>query len=359
MIVTAHRRAMWRIALQLQRQYESGHTAPTIPRMDWDGCWRQVQYRQRQWEWARHHGLIHAESICRHQVALQVQQLLHGLKTWQDQFQTPSADLPLVRSLYDELGSLFDEFPHVEWDLQKKSLSVHTDRVELNDIDLGPFEIRLSIRDIGSSTRYRVIALEPNPCADDSNTPHPHVHHDGLCEGDGNLAIQRALTEGRLLDFFVLVRQVLRTYNASSAYRSLEDWFAMPCADCGDSVTNDERCECERCGSRLCGACVSSCSDCGQTTCAGCVSPCVSCSSSRCDNCLYSCEKCGKNFCEGCLEDGLCPACHDPSTENSDDEPVSFPPDPSRSAAFAPPEVAAPTEAAVQPHGLGETPVLA
>lgn len=353
------RRALWRLALQLQRQYESRHTAPMPPRTDWEAGWRQVQHRQRQWEWARHHGLAQAEAVCRHQLALQVQQLLHGLKNWQDQFQTPSTEVPLVCSLYDELLSLFGEFPYVEWDLRKKSLSVHTDRVELNDIDLGPFEIRLSIREIGSSSRYRVLALEPNPCADDSDTPHPHVHHDGLCEGDGNLAIQRALAEGRLLDFFVLVRQVLRTYNASSAYHSLEDWFATPCADCGHSVRDDERYECERCGSGLCGTCVSSCGNCGQTTCADCTSPCAACSCRRCDSCLCPCETCSQTHCQDCLDDGQCSACLDSSLENSDDELVASPPDSSRSAAFAPPEDAAPTEVAVQSNRMGETPVLA
>ena len=30
--------------------------------------------------------------------------------------------------------------------------------------------------------------------------------------------------DGRLFDFFVIVRQVLNTYNPHSAYISLEDW---------------------------------------------------------------------------------------------------------------------------------------
>ncbi len=41
-----------------------------------------------------------------------------------------------------------------------------------------------------------------------------------------------ALTEGRLLDFFMIVRQVLQTYSPDSPYVSLDDWYGRQCSDC-------------------------------------------------------------------------------------------------------------------------------
>ena len=57
-----------------------------------------------------------------------------------------------------------------------------------------------------------MIALDPSPAASNSETTHPHVQTNQLCEGDGRSAIRHAMREGRLLDFFVLVRQILQTY---------------------------------------------------------------------------------------------------------------------------------------------------
>lgn len=78
---------------------------------------------------------------------------------------------------------------------------------------------------------YTVVAVTPNPCEKDDRTVHPHVHDESLCEGEGEAAIGKALSQVRLLDFFVLVHQILQTDNAGSAYARLNEWTGNPCRD--------------------------------------------------------------------------------------------------------------------------------
>lgn len=317
MLSAVDRRALWRIALDLQRQYHLIAKALPVPGHKLGECWRQFQHIQRRHEWARRRGLAHAEAVCQDRLKVAAQQLQREVAACQEPWLTSSPASVTIRWLFDELVALSEEFAEVKWDLQQKTVSVRTDRIVLDEVDLGAFEIRLLIRELSGSPRYHVLALDPNPCGDDADTTHPHVHHNGLCEGDGHLAIQRALAEGRVVDFFVLVRQVLQTYNPSSAYRSLKDWWGTPCGDCGDYVSEDDRCECERCGTSLCGHCMSSCVECGQTTCSGCTTSCRSCFSQLCGSCQIACEKCGENYCAGCVEDGLCPTCQSSRTGES------------------------------------------
>jgi hypothetical protein len=65
---------------------------------------------------------------------------------------------------------------------------------------------------------------------------HPHVCNGQLCEGDGAAPIKAALGSGRLLDFFVLVGQILETYNDASAHVTLDNWEGRSCNDCGTNV---------------------------------------------------------------------------------------------------------------------------
>src|SRR5690606_36516860 len=133
-----------------------------------------------------------------------------------------------LRLLLEELQSLPDEFDDVHIDWLTKILRVRTERIVLEDVDLGPFEIRLALDQLGCDQPYSVIALDPcRPgCCDD--VTHPHVQSNTLCEGEGRYAIARALEQGRLCEFFLLVVQILRTYNAGSAYVRLSDWQGSP-----------------------------------------------------------------------------------------------------------------------------------
>ena len=60
-------------------------------------------------------------------------------------------------------------------------------------------------------------------------------------------ADQGGPVHGRLLDFFVLVRQMLETYNSSSPYVSIDDWEGSAATDCGCSMDADDAGSCDRC----------------------------------------------------------------------------------------------------------------
>ena len=169
-------------------------------------------------------------------------------------------------------------------DLDEHELSVTTDRIVLEGVFLGPFEIRLDWQRSASSSPYRVVALDPNPAAKSDDITHPHVQDEQLCEGDGRTAIRAALAECRLYDFFLLVSQLLHTYGRGSAYVELGDWDGVPCEDCGDSVDEDDRYYCDRCDATLCGECSVSCHGCGDAFCSGCLGPCAACGCEYCSS---------------------------------------------------------------------------
>lgn len=252
---------------------------------------------------------------------------------------------PSLRSLVDDLSAMETEFDEVEFDLREKRLSVVTEPIELDKLALGRFRIVLRWSQLGENRSYVVEAIDGNEAAGDSSVTHPHVRDDALCEGDGKAAIRAALEEGRLFDFFLLVRQILETYNASSAYVRIEDWVGVRCVDCGSTVDREDSSSCERCESELCSDCVSSCSDCGRSSCSECQRLCHGCENDFCRRCLNDCDACGDAFCGSCLTDGICDNCRETSEEPDEDlEPVA-----------AEATTTAPTEAEVHADGVGKT----
>jgi hypothetical protein len=236
--------------------------------------------------------------------------------------------------IYRDILALYDEFEEVEIDLDEHTLSVTTDRIVLEDINFGRFEIRLDWRRLAEVLPYRVVALDPNPAAKSEDITHPHVQDEQLCEGDGHPAVQSALSQCRLHDFFLLISQLLYTYGRGSAYVELSNWYGVPCQDCGDSVDEDNQYSCDRCGGTLCSSCSISCHGCDNGFCSGCVGPCCRCGGEFCSSCLKRCPVCRQQFCEECREGGLCHACHqkqqeeDPENDPSEDarnEPVVIP----------------------------------
>ncbi|HUU98355.1 MAG TPA: hypothetical protein VM487_21695, partial [Phycisphaerae bacterium] len=98
------------------------------------------------------------------------------------------------------------EFGEPGFNRDTRELSVITDRIELEGIDLGDFEIRLHVGNLGAgqfNSLLSVIALDPHPAASNRRVTHPHVNDEQLCAGDGRAAIQAALHNGRICDFFV------------------------------------------------------------------------------------------------------------------------------------------------------------
>jgi hypothetical protein len=248
------------------------------------------------------------------------------------QVRPPERQACSASDIYRDILALESEFEEVDIDLEEHALSVTTDRIVLAGLHLGAFQIRLDWRKLGRPQPYRVVALDPNPPARRGDITHPHVQDEQLCEGEGRSAIRAALAEGRLLDFFLLVSQVLHTYGRGSAYVELDNWDGVPCADCGNTVSQDDCYNCQRCGATLCDGCSVSCHACGDSYCSECVSRCAACGYDHCSSCLATCPVCRKRVCEECREEGLCRACHekqhheeheDDSSEYARNEPIA------------------------------------
>ena len=309
-----------RAAQRLQEQYrrlqrtQSTNTALPVDR------WEQVRRLSRRLEMASARQFQEATRLCREQLHDGLQALAREVTRCAGDLerQTQRPACPSLRSLLDELQSLFTEFERVEIDFQDKEIVVCTENIILNEVYLGAFEIHLAWEEIGEAQPYRIIAREPNWPANGDDVPHPHVQGEWLCEGDGKHAIATALTEGRLGDFFLLVSQILKTYNSSSAYVSLDEWYGLPCADCGESCGDEASYTCENCCSRVCEFCVAFCSACNAALCAECVHRCEECDGPHCGSCLTCCEMCERMICADCSEGGICLDCLENNLEDED-----------------------------------------
>ena len=352
-----------RAAQRLEEQYrrlEQSHALSVALPLD---RWQQVQRLGRRLEVATARQFPAAMGICRDQLHDALQALARDVTRCAGDLerQAQRSASPSLRGLLDELQSLFTEFERVELDFQDKELVVCTENIILNEVYLGSFEIRLAWEEIGESQPYRVIAREPNWPANGEDVPHPHVQGEWLCEGDGKHAIAAALAAGRLGDFFLLVSQVLRTYNGSSAYVSLDEWYGLPCADCGESCGDEASSTCENCGSRVCEFCAVFCSTCDVPLCADCVHRCEECDGSCCHDCLSYCGTCDRRICSNCSTGGVCPSCLENEMEEEDAKPENTSCN-EKTPASNPQETTATTSAAdveVQPDGLGEAVVSA
>lgn len=226
---------------------------------------------------------------------------------------------PSLRDLLAELDQLESEFGGWAYDASACELSVTTENISLEGVELGPFEVHLRLGQpvtqlIGHFCSAQ--ALEPNPAASNPEVTHPHVSGEAICVGDFGPDLVRSLRGGRICDFFLMIRSILTTYNAHSPYVSLDEWHGEPCSDCGRSVDEDGRYCCEACDRSVCDDCISSCPHCDSTLCYGCVTMCRGCEKSSCAECLAPCADCGDLVCPDCIEDDHCPNC----LENRDDE---------------------------------------
>ncbi|MFC1805487.1 hypothetical protein ACFL09_00715 [Planctomycetota bacterium] len=243
-----------------------------------------------------------------------------------------------IKVIFEGLVQADEEFDGLEYRRSHRMLLVETESIELEGVYLGRFQIRLdipSLADMRYNAMYHVVALDPQPAASNSSVTHPHVTDDQLCPGDASVAIHAALASGRICDFFVLVRSVLRTYNPDSPYVSLDNWFGVNCYDCGRVVDSEDTRWCRVCEQDFCEDCASYCQKCDETTCLGCLKDCSVCGDSTCMNCIHSCPvceeplchsclthcpDCEKQLCRLCLEEEQCP-CIQENEENEDEEP--------------------------------------
>jgi len=231
-----------------------------------------------------------------------------------------------VTEIYSDLSALSEEFEEFAFDRSDQLLSVTTEPIELEEVYLGPFEIRLDWSDLHSPERqpYRVVATDPHPSAAKESVTHPHVQDEQVCEGEGKHAIRAALQQGRLFDFFLVVANLLRTYNPGSPYVSLEDWDGVECRDCGAMVASDDRLICENCESAVCDDCYYRCVECERAFCAGCIRSCEACGEPTCFSCSVCCAGCERELCPSCLEDNeRCSACHEEESKRKNEEEVA------------------------------------
>jgi hypothetical protein len=328
----------------------SGHPSLGLPETAWLQCNRLV----RQIDKAVQRGWHQAARRLRRELGCAIGTCRRRLEQVAGELQgdEPRQELPTQRELFQELIALENEFDEVR--LERKSpLSVVTEPVILDGVDLGRFEIILEAdwdprRTWGS---YDVIALDPNPAASSSDTTHPHVQGDQLCEGDGRSAVRCALREGRLFDFFVLVRQILHTYNPGSAYVSLERWTGIECRDCGSLVGEDDRSFCEPCEVDICCNCSSGCAACGRSCCSECVETCSGCGDYFCSRCLELCTGCREPFCQECLTDEKCSSCRKGNEKEGEE--------PEKQAAIPSSVETESARTPLQPVRVGEAPVPA
>jgi len=201
-----------------------------------------------------------------------------------------------------DLAALGEEFAEVALDLAERSVSVTTEPIELEGNSLGRFRICLYWQQLPQTRAYEVIALEPTPASENDAVTHPHVYDKLLCPGEGALPVQAALAEGRIWDFFTLVKQILQTYNAGSAHVPLDRWTGTACRDCGYIMPSDEHGSCERCDDPLCGECSLICGGCDDRLCSGCASECANCNERFCTGCLTTTADSNRLLCRSCLE---------------------------------------------------------
>ena len=221
-------------------------------------------------------------------------------------------DIPTLACIYEELGQLEQEFDGVEFNIHEYYISVNTTPITLEDIYLGPFQIKLDLEKLNSlhkDSPYYIIALDPNPAATSSEVTHPHVSDEKLCEGDGYTSIRAALQQGRLTDFFTMVKGILTTYNPDSPYVSLDDWQGVACYDCGYTMDSESCYYCYRCERDYCSECSTYCHSCDEMVCLGCISKCEICEEPFCWGCIKECSQCGERCCDSCMEDGICTNC--------------------------------------------------
>ncbi len=353
-------RLLWRAADRIHARLTSEEPwltdllSPETHWHDWRVCLHRIRRAQNQ-KWAG------AVETVRQEALETLADLKTRLEDCRNVLASRRSEPPVssVGDIYRDLVALRDEFPKVAVEFSHGSVSATTKAIVLEGIYLGPFEIRLSWTSTCSPLIYRVSACDPHAATTSNEVTHPHVEAKQLCEGEGRSVIRQTLQQGRLADFFLIVRQILATYNSASAYVPLDQWSGRDCPDCAASMLEDDaiscsECEtdicgecgrdCQNCGESFCAECQSSCSRCSNHTCHNCLKACSGCDASVCDDCFENCSRCNSTRCEGCLDEGLCPEC----CSNKEETDPSHTP-----AADAVPDVA------VHPVCLGEAVVSA
>lgn len=228
-----------------------------------DKCWRMLDNANR-----------HDYPLC---ATILRRRLLLLIAAVHDESRIPhpiqAKEVPPIGEILQEIRHLHDEFDEVEINGKEGRIAVTIDRVLLEEVDLGPFDVQLDLERLSrrrDSSAFVIVAKDPNPASSNSACKHPHVQDESLCAGDATAPIAAALNEGRIGDAFQLVDRVLHTYNSSSAYVSLSEWDSVGCNDCGTLVSTDHLYYCQHCDKDFCDDCARTCDRCNETVCVGC-----------------------------------------------------------------------------------------
>ena len=293
------------------------YPALNLPKLHWE----RVERIARSVELARGRDWQAAARQREEELLRAVDELENALTRLTDQVRLRQAPqtIPTPAELYRDLVALESEFEALQCEPEGQTISVTTEPIVLEQIYLGPFQIRLSWQHRSQETWcYTIVALEPHPAQCNDCVTHPHVTDETLCEGDGRRAIRSALAAGRLFDFFTIVGQLLLTYAPGRAYVELDQWNGLPCHDCGSTVSDDDRYCCARCEETLCCDCGTCCGQCDQVQCSNCSSNCQLCDRPICNSCLERCRSCGSLVCCDCSSNNLCSQCHETPTEEEE-----------------------------------------
>ena len=282
-----------------------------FPGAEWDRLrntlWRHRKVEVRGWQTAASALLLDLD----YQTGLLVSQLQH----FRNELPTTGRVNRIIApsQIVADLMALESEFESAQIDLKEGTVTVQTEPIELESLWLGPFDVRLWWERLNVRRAYEVIATDPQRSSKDDSVTHPHVQDRLLCEGDATLPIKAALAEGRLFDFFLLVRQTLQTYNSSSPYVRISEWDGTSCKDCGWSMDADDACTCDRCDENVCSECSTYCRSCDRYVCHGCTGECAECENAFCDACLTLDGQTQRLLCKSCLEKGV-------NTDDDDDQ---------------------------------------
>lgn len=274
---------------------------------------QQLSTQTRKMSVALQHHWLAAADRCRTSASHLLNDVSYAISKAQQLNETPRKKAPTLALLVEELKQLQDEFGDIEFENKENTLSVITESITLEDVPLGPFRIQLELNKLSrlyQESPYCLIALNPNPAATDEAITHPHVTSEKLCEGDGAAAIRASLEEGRLCDFFTMVKSILTTYNSESPYIALHDWEGSSCYDCGCTTSAEDTYYCYHCVHDYCSDCSTYCRHCEETVCLGCSGQCAYCEEFVCAKCVSGCKECGELVCLSCLEEDICPNCN-------------------------------------------------
>lgn len=254
-----------------------------------------------------------------------------------------------VSDIFNDMLNLCRVVP-VLWNGTEKCLQFSTEPIYLIDpndpakrYNFGSFSIRFGL-DIKTIFDIKIVANSPRLArGTTTEVTHPHVQSKRLCYGTGQVAAEKAFTEGRFFDITDLILGVLRNYGATRGQRpfqGLAQWNGV-CDERFDPVTGltvpmdtivlipVQRTTCHFCDAEVAVAQIHHCSyeGCSHEGCPVCIEPCAgsaySCTNRLCDDHYCVCNDCNRHFCDNCFNhDGdLCIWCAEArETEESEDE---------------------------------------